>query len=154
MVDLALLPITPIMGNGRAPLQPLEVNDAAERIAFLALTEPTARPVQCSAKTSAMNFVGTSLHRARSSQSSSSSEPRNSQPTGTTADWYDKRCEQRHDWARPKINPGRQYTWRMYDAVGPETMVRCFLLVFFPGRSRVIIQNLVNVFCVTSTSDG
>ena len=46
MVDLALLPITPIMGNGRAPLQPLEVDDAAARIAFLALTEPTARPVQ------------------------------------------------------------------------------------------------------------
>ena len=28
MVDLTLLPITPIMGNGRAPLQPLEVGDA------------------------------------------------------------------------------------------------------------------------------
>jgi hypothetical protein len=29
VVDLTLLPITPIMGNGRAPLQPLEVGDAA-----------------------------------------------------------------------------------------------------------------------------
>ena len=33
MVDLTLLPITPIMGNGRAPLQPLEVGDAAARVA-------------------------------------------------------------------------------------------------------------------------
>ena len=33
MVDLALLPLTPIMGNGRAPLQPLEVEEAASRIA-------------------------------------------------------------------------------------------------------------------------
>jgi len=46
MVDLTLLPFTPIMGNGKAPLQPLEVCDAAQRIAFMALTEPTERPVQ------------------------------------------------------------------------------------------------------------
>ena len=46
MVDLTLLPITPIMGSGHAPLQPLEVCDAAQRIAFLGLTEPTERPVQ------------------------------------------------------------------------------------------------------------
>mmetsp|Transcript_10489 Transcript_10489/g.24313 ORF Transcript_10489/g.24313 Transcript_10489/m.24313 type:complete len:323 (+) Transcript_10489:127-1095(+) len=46
MADLALLPLTPIMGSGLAPLQPLEVADAAERLAFLALTEPAARPVQ------------------------------------------------------------------------------------------------------------
>lgn len=34
MTDLTLLPLTPIMGNGTAPLQPLEVADAANRIAF------------------------------------------------------------------------------------------------------------------------
>jgi len=39
MTDLTLLPLTPIMGNGTAPLQPLEVADAANRIAFLCLTE-------------------------------------------------------------------------------------------------------------------
>ena len=27
-----------------------------------------------------------------------------------------------YDWARPKIDSVRQYTWRAYDAVGPETM--------------------------------
>lgn len=45
MTDLALLPFTPIMGNGKAPLQPLELNDAAERLAFLALTEAEDRPM-------------------------------------------------------------------------------------------------------------
>ncbi|KAG8456903.1 hypothetical protein KFE25_004414 [Diacronema lutheri] len=46
MADLSLLPLTPVMGNGMAPLQPLEVDDAAHRLAFLALTEPAARPMQ------------------------------------------------------------------------------------------------------------
>ena len=46
LIDLALLPVTPIMGNGNAPLQPLEVNDASDRLAYLALTDPALRPVQ------------------------------------------------------------------------------------------------------------
>jgi len=79
MVDLTLLPITPIMGSGRAPLQPLEVGDAAQRIAYLSLTEPTQRPVQ------PLDVGG-------------------------------------NEWARPKLSSGRAYTWRAYDAVGPEKM--------------------------------
>ena len=46
MTDLTLLPLTPIMGNGTAPLQPLEVADAANRIAFLCLTEFSSRATQ------------------------------------------------------------------------------------------------------------
>ena len=46
LVDLSMLPITPIMGDGRAPLQPQEVCDASERIAFLALSDPSIRPIQ------------------------------------------------------------------------------------------------------------
>lgn len=46
LIDLSLLPLTPIMGNGSAPLQPQEVNDAAHRIAFLALSNPDLRPIQ------------------------------------------------------------------------------------------------------------
>lgn len=46
MIDLTLLPLTPIMGDGSAPLQPLEVSDAANRLAFLALTEVGELPVQ------------------------------------------------------------------------------------------------------------
>ena len=88
MVDLTLLPITPIMGNGRAPLQPLEVGDAATRIAYVSLTEPTERPVQ---------------------------------PTE----------ESGYDWARPKIDHSRKYTWRAYDAVGPETMTMLELMENF-----------------------
>jgi len=88
MVDLALLPITPIMGNGRAPLQPLEVEDAASRIAYVSLTEPTRRPVQVSESSG-------------------------------------------YDWARPKIDSVRQYTWRAYDAVGPETMTMLELMEMF-----------------------
>eukprot|EP01041_Mallomonas_annulata_P011395 gene11395-23843_t len=44
LVDLALLPLTPILGNGKAPVQPQEVMDAAQRIAFLAFSNPAQRP--------------------------------------------------------------------------------------------------------------
>lgn len=44
MTDLPLLPLTPIMGSGLAPLQPQEVGDAAIRLAFLALSDPAERP--------------------------------------------------------------------------------------------------------------
>ena len=50
LVDLAMLPLTPIMGDGRAPLQPQEVCDAAERIAFLAMQDPSTRPMQIQQK--------------------------------------------------------------------------------------------------------
>mmetsp|Transcript_2560 Transcript_2560/g.9339 ORF Transcript_2560/g.9339 Transcript_2560/m.9339 type:complete len:160 (-) Transcript_2560:978-1457(-) len=43
LVDLALLPVTPVMGDGSAPLQPLEVGDCAARIAALALGEASLR---------------------------------------------------------------------------------------------------------------
>jgi len=46
LIDLSLLPLTPIMGDGSAPLQPQEVTDAAQRLAYLALTDPLLRPVQ------------------------------------------------------------------------------------------------------------
>lgn len=46
LIDLALLPLTPIMGDGSAPLQPQEVLDAAVRLSFLALTDPKDRPKQ------------------------------------------------------------------------------------------------------------
>ena len=45
LIDLALLPLCPIVGSGSAPLQPQEVTDAAERIAFLALCDPATRPL-------------------------------------------------------------------------------------------------------------
>ena len=124
MVDLALLPITPIMGNGRAPLQPLEVDDAAARIAYLALTEPTARPVQ------ATSFATVASKRA-SADTRENSTPQTPSSAASVPGWYEKKCEQRHDWARPKIDPGRQYTWRTYDAVGPETMTLLDLMKTF-----------------------
>ena len=120
MVDLALLPITPIMGNGRAPLQPLEVTDAAARIAYLALTDPASRPVQATTK----NALKTS---AAEETSSAAADAEGSSLPG----WYERKCEQRHDWARPKIDPGRQDTWRAYDAVGPETMTLLKLMKTF-----------------------
>ena len=46
LVDLATLPLTPVMGDGSAPLQPLDITDAAERIAYLGLSEPADRPIQ------------------------------------------------------------------------------------------------------------
>ena len=49
LIDLSVLPLTPILGDGSAPLQPLEVRDAAYRIAWLALSDPGQRPQQSSA---------------------------------------------------------------------------------------------------------
>lgn len=135
MVDLALLPITPIMGNGRAPLQPLEVDDAAARIAYLALTEPTARPVQATSFATVASKRTSADHRRDAAPFAAAAN--DVQTKGATFSspsvpgWYEKKCEQRHDWARPKIEPGRQYTWRAYDAVGPETMTLLELMKTF-----------------------
>jgi hypothetical protein len=47
LIDLSLLPWTPILGSGSAPLQPQEVMDAATRLAFLGVTDAeTYRPQQ------------------------------------------------------------------------------------------------------------
>ena len=46
LIDLSLLPLTPIMGSGEAPLQPMEVSDASKRIAYLACSDPSTRPKQ------------------------------------------------------------------------------------------------------------
>ena len=135
MVDLALLPITPIMGNGRAPLQPLEVEDAAARIAFLALTEPTARPVQATsaaARREKIDFLASAAETSEvPGRFPGGSRELPGTPTAAGPGWYEKKCAQRHDWARPKIDPGRQYTWRAYDAVGPETMTLLELMRTF-----------------------
>jgi hypothetical protein len=45
LVDLAKLPLTPILGNGLAPLQPMDRRDAADRLAFLATTDAKDRPL-------------------------------------------------------------------------------------------------------------
>lgn len=44
LVDLAKLPLTPILGNGLAPLQPMDRRDAADRLAFLATVDAKDRP--------------------------------------------------------------------------------------------------------------
>lgn len=49
LTDLSLLPLTPVLGSGAAPLQPLEVSDAARRLLHLAVTDPASRPRQRSA---------------------------------------------------------------------------------------------------------
>jgi hypothetical protein len=46
LIDLSLLPWTPILGTGKAPLQPQEVIDAATRLAFLSCVDPEHRPLQ------------------------------------------------------------------------------------------------------------
>ena len=89
MVDLALLPITPIMGG------------AAERPSTLRGGQPRLRG---------------SRRGAHGTHPAAAAAP----PGG-----------KRNDWARPKIDPGRQYTWRAYDAVGPETMTLLELMRTF-----------------------
>ena len=98
MIDLTLLPLTPIMGDGSAPLQPLEVADAASRLAFLGLTEVADLPA---------SNLPCQEEGAWNRESWS----------GTDSIWS------RESWARIVTqNEKRQYTLRMYDAVGPETM--------------------------------
>lgn len=98
MIDLTLLPLTPIMGDGSAPLQPLEVADAASRLAFLGLTEVADLPA---------SNLPCQEEGAWNRESWS----------GTDSIWS------RESWARIMTqNEKRQYTLRMYDAVGPETM--------------------------------
>jgi len=46
LIDLSLLPLTPILGSGKAPLQPMEVSDASRRFAVLACSDPSTRPKQ------------------------------------------------------------------------------------------------------------
>ena len=87
MIDLTLLPLTPIMGDGSAPLQPLEVKDAANRLAYLALTEVSELPAQ------SLGGEGFDPIWNRESYQRILSE-----------------------------NEKRQFTLRMYDAVGPETL--------------------------------
>lgn len=58
MIDLSLLPLTPIMGDGSALLQPLEVSDASDRFAFLALTDPKLRPKQVLHESKYRLFIG------------------------------------------------------------------------------------------------
>jgi len=58
LIDLSVLPLTPIMGSGRAPLQPQEVEDAAMRIAFLALCDPAADRPQSSTIASSTRLQG------------------------------------------------------------------------------------------------
>eukprot|EP01035_Chromulina_nebulosa_P007179 gene7179-9694_t len=93
LIDLTLLPLTPIMGDGSAPLQPQEVEDAAQRIAFLALSEPADRPLQNTphCKISSKNKV------VRDDESL-------------------QHYEQHGDASRTSS------TYRFYDAVGSETM--------------------------------
>ncbi len=45
LADLSLLPLTPILGSGKAIMQPQEVNDAARRVAWLSLLPPGERPL-------------------------------------------------------------------------------------------------------------
>jgi len=93
LIDLSLLPLTPILGDGSAPPQPQEINDAAVRIAYLALCDVSSRPVQVKMKCSEdICFIPTSF----------------------------------------KTLPP---SFRLYDAVGPETMSTLELL-----RTFAVIQ--------------
>lgn len=50
LVDLAKLPLTPILGNGLARLQPMERGDAGDRIAYLATMDVGDRPLDLQPK--------------------------------------------------------------------------------------------------------
>ncbi|CAL6356973.1 unnamed protein product [Bathycoccus prasinos] len=147
MTDLTLLPLTPIMGNGTAPLQPLEVADAANRIAFLCLTEFSSRATQrydlrrmpsggWGSGSSSNNNTTTvrvgSINNttgdvaANSSSSSSNSSISSSSSSSSTAT-YDaddgmNKMWNKDSWKQLVTNNQRHYTHCDNDAVGPEIM--------------------------------
>lgn len=109
MIDLTLLPLTPIMGDGSAPLQPQEVTDAAERLAVLALTDPDTRPMQ------------TSKFSKKSNEFSN-------------ANTHDQQDPSMDDAYHAYFTPPKYCTlatFRFYDAVGPETMTMLEMLSKF-----------------------
>ena len=125
LIDLSLLPLTPILGDGTAPLQPQEVSDASDRLAFLALTDPSRRPVQQSALAAAP--YGTPSKRAATGLSPPPPTPPSSRNAATAAESAPHIDDQ---YAPPKngvISPH----FRRYDAVGPETMTMTSLLERF-----------------------
>jgi hypothetical protein len=137
MTDLTLLPLTPIMGNGTAPLQPLEVTDAANRIAFLCLTEFSSRatqrydlrrmpsggwgPMKSTTTTVRVGSINTATGDVTANSSSDSSSSSNSTATYDADDGMNKMWN-KDSWKQLVTNNQRHYTLRMYDAVGPEIM--------------------------------
>lgn len=146
MTDLTLLPLTPIMGNGTAPLQPLEVADAANRIAFLCLTEFSSRATQrydlrrmpsggwgsssssnnntTTVRVGSINNTAGDVAANSSSSNSSNSISSSSSSSTATYDADDgmNKMWNKNSWKQLVTNNQRHYTLRMYDAVGPEIM--------------------------------
>jgi len=110
LIDLSLLPWTPIMGNGLAPLQPHEVTDASDRLAYLAVTHPNERPPSSSSLSS-------------SSFSCIENESVDSQGYNCVYDDEQK--------AATISSPSVSSLYRQYDAVGPETLTILELLKRF-----------------------
>jgi len=112
LIDIALLPLTPIMGCGSAPLQPQEVDDAAERIVFLALSDPALRPVQNTTPPNGKcrTKFDSGLDVAAEGERDSAEEQHRAGYVALSA------------IKLPKSN------YRFYDAVGPETMTMLEML--------------------------
>jgi hypothetical protein len=108
LADLATLPLTPILGNGRASLQPQERTDAARRLAYLALMDHELRPSDASSPESSRSGLGNELV-------------------------YTQELVRQE---RQKQKPRRK-DLRIYDAVGPDALSMKELLdVLAKGRGR------------------
>ena len=130
MTDLTLLPLTPIMGNGTAPLQPLEVADAANRIAFLCLTEFSSRATQRydlrrmpgGGWVSNSSNKTTTVRVGNINNADVAANGTNSGNSMYVADDGMNKMWNKDSWKQLVTNNQRHYTLRMYDAVGPEIM--------------------------------
>ena len=112
LIDLALLPLTPILGNWFAPLQPQEVVDASDRLVFLALTDPLGRPIQPQRNPRGIkvDFSTNGVQSSLTNDSLSNAELLYSAALN-----------------RPTVRD----TFRKYDAVGPEVITMIELLETF-----------------------
>jgi len=123
LIDLALLPLTPILGNGTAPLQPQEITDASDRIVFLALTDPALRPVQPK-----RNTRGIKVDFSTNGSQQMMTSPHHESTSESADSWSNEELLYSAGIAnRPTIRD----TFRKYDAVGPEVITMLELLETF-----------------------
>lgn len=125
IVDLVRLPLTPVMGDGTAPLQPQEVSDAAHRLAWLALSDSATRPIDINMMCKSKFTVSNSAKQGEGGLINVDQPPKIYHVQG--------------DSAPPSADHGvchHRPCLRVYDAVGPEIFTFLQLLRKFASYQR------------------
>ena len=117
LIDLSVLPFTPIMGSGRAPIQPQEVWDAALRFACLAFMDPATRPKQVVRSSKRLQRL-----QSRSGSAAAHPEVQSFLDSRSAAGGGGGGATGLSSGSIYSSPPPRSRSLRIYDAVGPQTM--------------------------------